>query len=127
MSKEDNEYAGMTSPGPSKGGELGLVDLDNLSGVLEKGSKLPGYVTANLHNYKYLKEIRTSLKANCTDAEKLIWKYLQRKQTGHKIRRQHVIDDFITDFVCLSKKVVIEKMVEFTSNKKNTMNFEQIL
>ena len=30
------------------------------------------------------------------------------KKTGFKIRRQHIIDDFITDFVCLIKKVIIE-------------------
>jgi very-short-patch-repair endonuclease len=52
--------------------------------------------------------MRDSLKNNPTDAEKLIWEYLRNKKTGHKIRRQHIIDDFITDFVCLSKKVVIE-------------------
>jgi very-short-patch-repair endonuclease len=33
---------------------------------------------------------------------------LRNKKTGHKIRRQHVIDNFITDFVCLPKKVIIE-------------------
>ena len=37
-----------------------------------------------------------------------MWELLRNKKTGHKIRRQHIIDDFIADFVCLSKKVVIE-------------------
>jgi very-short-patch-repair endonuclease len=52
--------------------------------------------------------MRKSLKDNPTEAEKLIWEYLKTKKTGYKIRRQHVIDNFVTDFVCLSKKVVIE-------------------
>ena len=38
----------------------------------------------------------------------MLWEYLRNKKTGHKIRRQHVIGNFITDFVCLSKKVIIE-------------------
>ena len=74
----------------------------------EQVKQRPGYVTANLHNYPYIKEIRDGLKENQTDAEKIIWEYVRNKKTGHKIRRQHIIDNFITDFVCLPKKVVIE-------------------
>jgi leucyl-tRNA synthetase len=33
---------------------------------------------------------------------------MRNKKTGYQIRRQHVIGDFITDFVCLLKKVIIE-------------------
>ena len=91
-----------TSPNPSKGGEL--VEGTDYSGY----KKLPGYVTADLQNYKYIKNVRKNLKENPTEAEQLIWEYLKNKKTGYKIRRQHVIDDFITDFVCLPKKVVIE-------------------
>ena len=52
--------------------------------------------------------IRRELKENPTAAEKLMWEYLKNKQTGHKIRRQHIIDNFIADFVCLPKKLIIE-------------------
>jgi very-short-patch-repair endonuclease len=69
---------------------------------------LPGFVTADLQNYKFIKDFRETLKKNPTDAEKLIWEFLKNKKTGHKIRRQHIIDNFIVDFVCLRKKVVIE-------------------
>jgi very-short-patch-repair endonuclease len=68
----------------------------------------PGYVTANPVNYTLIKEMRAHLKDNPTEAEKVMWEYLRAKKTGYKIRRQHIIDNFITDFVCLSKKVVIE-------------------
>jgi len=74
----------------------------------KEGLSQPGYITANPKNYKLIKEMRDSLKDNPTEAEKVMWKYLRNKKTGYKIRRQHIIDDFITDFVCLSKKVVIE-------------------
>jgi very-short-patch-repair endonuclease len=68
----------------------------------------PGYVTANPNTYKHIKEMRDDLKDNPTEAEKVMWEYLRNKKTGHKIRRQHIIDDFIPDFVCLSKKIIIE-------------------
>ena len=44
-----------------------------------------------------------------TDAERLLWQAFRNKQiNGVKFRRQHPFDDFILDFVCLEKKLVIE-------------------
>jgi predicted helicase len=74
----------------------------------KEGLSQPGYITANAKNYFLIKEMRDSLKDNPTEAEKVMWEYLRNKKTGYKIRRQHIIDDFITDFVCLIKNVVIE-------------------
>jgi very-short-patch-repair endonuclease len=68
----------------------------------------PGYITANPYTYKFISEYRRIQKEDPTQAEKVIWTFLKSKKTGHKIRRQHIIDIFITDFVCLTKKVVIE-------------------
>ena len=75
---------------------------------MDSDNNKPGYITANPKNYLLIKEIREGLKNNPTEAEKLLWLYLKNKKTGYKIRRQHIIDDFIVDFVCLNKKVVIE-------------------
>jgi len=69
---------------------------------------MTGYNTANPKSYKYIKATRDELKDNPTEAEKVLWEYLKTKQTGFKIRRQHIIDDFIADFVCLSKNLIIE-------------------
>ena len=68
----------------------------------------PYYNTANPDTYKLIIEFRKELKDNPTEAEKLLWEYLRNKKTGYKIRRQHIINDFITDFVCLRKQLVIE-------------------
>ncbi|MBD3748736.1 MAG: DUF559 domain-containing protein [Sphingobacteriales bacterium] len=90
-----------TSPTPPKEGlSFNSSPLGRLGGV--------GYITANPLNYKFIKEMRDVLKENPTEAEKVMWEYLRNSKTGHKIRRQHIVDDFITDFVCLSKKLVIE-------------------
>ena len=70
--------------------------------------KLPGYQTANARSYRFTKEFQEELKKNPTDPEKIMWELVRNKKTGHKIRRQHIIDDFIADFVCLRKNLVIE-------------------
>jgi len=72
------------------------------------GVQKPGYITANPFTYPVIKDFRKNLKDHQTKAELVLWEYLRNKKTGHKIRRQHVIGDFIPDFVCLSKKVIIE-------------------
>jgi len=43
-----------------------------------------------------------------TPAEDALWQRLRNTALGHRFRRQHAIDRFIVDFVCLSKNLVIE-------------------
>lgn len=74
--------------------------------VLQK--QKPGYNTANPLSYNIIKQIRDELKKNPTEAEIIIWEYLKNKKTGYKIRRQHIVDNFIADFICLPKKLVVE-------------------
>ncbi len=69
----------------------------------------PGeYYTANPYVYAHIKDARKDLLKNPTCAEHILWEYLRNKKTGYKIRRQHVIDKYVVDFVCLSKYLVIE-------------------
>ena len=55
-----------------------------------------------------MKDARKELLLKPTCAESILWYYLRNKKTGYKIRRQHVIDKYVVDFACLSKKLVIE-------------------
>ena len=49
------------------------------------------------------------LRQNITDAERFLWHYLRNKQLdGYKFRRQHPIDKYIIDFVCLETNLIIE-------------------
>lgn len=49
------------------------------------------------------------LRQNQTDAESFVWYYLKNKQLdGYKFRRQHPIDKYIVDFICLEAKLIIE-------------------
>lgn len=50
-----------------------------------------------------------SLRKTATDAEKQLWYYLRAKRlNGYKFRRQYCIHPYIVDFICLSKKLIVE-------------------
>jgi acyl-coenzyme A synthetase/AMP-(fatty) acid ligase/very-short-patch-repair endonuclease len=74
--------------------------------------------TARKSTYNLLKELSQKHKDNPTDEENILWQYLRANKTGYHIRRQHIIDEFITDFVCLKKKVVIEVDGGYHTNKE---------
>jgi ATP-dependent DNA helicase RecG len=65
-------------------------------------------MTARPSAYKLLKELQQKNKKKPTQAEAILWECLRTKKLNYKFRRQHVIDEFIVDFVCLEKKLVIE-------------------
>ena len=49
------------------------------------------------------------LRGNPTEAEKNVWRHLRYKQLGgHRFRRQHPIGNFIVDFFCFERSLVIE-------------------
>jgi len=44
-----------------------------------------------------------------TDAEKALWRHLRMRQfSGVKFRRQHPIDRYVADFVCIESGLVVE-------------------
>ncbi len=69
---------------------------------------IPKWQTANPNFYHISKQLWKFLRANETKAEKALWHELRNKILGYKFRRQHIIDVFIVDFVCILKKLVIE-------------------
>ena len=48
------------------------------------------------------------MRHEATPAEDLLWQHLRGGQLGVKFRRQHSIDRYIADFVCLSHKLIVE-------------------
>jgi ATP-dependent DNA helicase RecG len=65
------------------------------------------YRTARPSTYNLLKELKNQRK-NSTQAEGILWEGLRNKNLTYKFRKQHIIDMFIVDFVCIEKKLVIE-------------------
>ena len=50
-----------------------------------------------------------TLRKNLTDAEKRLWQKINRRQIGSvKFRRQHPIGEYIVDFVCLERNLIVE-------------------
>ncbi len=75
----------------------------------EAGRGAFGWKTADPILYGKIKEFAEKHRANPTNAELILWKFLRTKQLdGYKFRRQHIIGQYIVDFVCLPKMLVIE-------------------
>jgi very-short-patch-repair endonuclease len=61
-----------------------------------------------LYNTK-LKKYSQELRKNMTDAERLLWAKLRRKQLkGLQIYRQRIIANYIVDFYCPKANLIIE-------------------
>ncbi len=78
----------------------------------------PNYITAKCSMYKKLRELQTLQRKKPTRAERVMWEHLRNKKCGFKIRRQHIIDRYIVDFVCLSVQLIIEIDGEIHRNQK---------
>lgn len=49
------------------------------------------------------------LRKSLTDAEHILWQHLRLRQLGgYKFRRQQPLGNYIVDFVCIERRVVIE-------------------
>jgi len=94
--KEDNTEVSFTAspPPPLVGGGGG-------------GVRTPFFMTGGNNAFRLIEEAKR-MRKEPTDAEAALWELLRDKKLGDKFRRQHLIDDFIVDFVCLSKNLVIE-------------------
>ncbi len=66
------------------------------------------FQTASPDRYELLKEFAKKNRKTPTMAESFLWKQLKGEALGVKFRRQHVIYDYIADFACLEKNLVIE-------------------
>ena len=92
-----NHYISQPSPlqtSPRRGG-LQKRDYDN-------------YKLAHPDRYQILKDFAKNNKKEQTEAENALWQLLRSHSLGEKFRRQHVIGDYIADFVCLACELVIE-------------------
>ena len=66
-----------------------------------------GIKTTYPDRYSLLKDFAKQNRREMTLAEQVMWKNLRTLQGLH-FRRQHPIGDYIADFICLKKKLVIE-------------------
>ncbi|WP_339811865.1 leucine--tRNA ligase, partial [Zunongwangia profunda] len=85
-----------------------IVEFPILSFPKGEEKAKPGYMTGGNNSHLLIEKAKEN-RNNPTEAEAALWSQLSNKQLeGYKFRQQHLIGDFIVDFVCLSKKLVIE-------------------
>jgi leucyl-tRNA synthetase len=75
-----------------------------------EGSETPQkhYLTANPLYAKELVALARQNRKESTNAEDILWQEVRGSKLGFRFRRQHYIDNFIVDFICLEKKLIIE-------------------
>ena len=93
------------SPEGGKSTNAADETIDMVSEVISDGKF--GYMTSG-DNFHFLEQKAKEMRENMTEAETVLWEALKSKHIGDKFRRQHIIGNFIADFVCLSKRLVIE-------------------
>ncbi len=74
----------------------------------DKNQFVDHWNTANPIVFNVLKEKRKEMRDNMTPAEERLWGEIKSKKLGVKFRRQHIIGNYIPDFVALSCKLIIE-------------------
>lgn len=67
-----------------------------------------GSKTASPDRYGILKTFAKENRRNMTLCERLLWEALREELREVRFRRQHPIGDYIVDFACLPKRLVIE-------------------
>ena len=70
--------------------------------------KVASYKTADRMLYPILKDNARENRKQMTEGERVLWNELRAKKTGYRFLRQHAIGEYIVDFVCLERKVIVE-------------------
>ena len=112
------------TPGPSPIGR-GVSPTPNPAPVGRGTCQESPYMTADPALYELLKEYSREMRNNPTDAERAAWSVLSDNNLGYKFRRQHIIGDYIVDFVCLEKMFVIEIDGEYHNEWEQQINDEE--
>ena len=66
------------------------------------------FETSAPDRHELLKEFAKKNRREMTESERVLWEELRKLNCGYHFRRQHPIGDYIADFACLKKKLVIE-------------------
>ena len=80
--------------------------------------KTSPFRTAHPDIYQILKNNAVNNRKMPTDAETLLWQCIRDRQLGLKFRRQHVIGDYIADFICLEISLIIEVDGEYHNSEE---------
>jgi leucyl-tRNA synthetase len=119
--------------GKSEGAEIEFKIQYNPSLTLPEGEgEMPRFFTTNPELWRVLQDKALEMRKNPTNGEKTMWNLLRKNSfspaipggegensKGFHFRRQHIINRFIVDFVCIEKKLVIEVDGDIHDYKKS--------
>jgi len=108
---EGNETHNSLSSSSSK------ISSDEKKEAQQYGSKI---FTTDPASWIALKEFARENRNNQTEAEEVLWQQLRNNKIGSKVRRQHVIENYIADFYFADAKLIIEVDGEIHATKNNT-------
>jgi leucyl-tRNA synthetase len=99
-------------PGPDGQGPLAnITEWTNISspptplqGVERGAATVPKYSVYTPVQYELAKQMRKEH----TEAEGVLWEVIRDSKLGVKFRRQHPIDKYIVDFICLQERLIVE-------------------
>ena len=66
------------------------------------------WMTADPTEYELLKENARSNRKNMTEAESVFWSLVKGNALGQRCLRQHIIGDYIVDFLFRKSKIIVE-------------------
>jgi leucyl-tRNA synthetase len=100
------EWTLIPIPSPGEKGAPAQAGSQNLKGDKEISENLMNIPVRSPMQFELAKEMRKTH----TEAEKKLWEELRDKRLGAelKFRRQHPIDAYIVDFICIPKKLIVE-------------------
>ncbi|MCX6755045.1 MAG: DUF559 domain-containing protein [Candidatus Nomurabacteria bacterium] len=61
-----------------------------------------------IFNTKITRENRRNLRKNMTEEERILWVQIRDNKLGVKFRRQVGVGNYIVDFYCIEKNLVVE-------------------
>lgn len=80
--------------------------------------------TASPDRYVLLKEYARENRKNMTLAESFLWQNLRANVLEHKFLRQHIIGDYIVDFVCRDDGLIVEVDGAYHAEREQMMDDE---
>jgi len=108
--------------GKSEGCEMDFEVGNNLDLTPNPSPKREGSQktirTTSPEVWRKLNEYAKDNRKKDTEAEDMLWQQLRNHQLGYKVRRQHVIEEFIIDFAFLNEQVLIEVDGEYHNDEE---------
>ena len=87
------------------------LDTDEQKSSLSRedlGGSKSAWMTADPTEYELLKENARSNRKNMTEAESVFWSLVKGGALGQRCLKQHIIGDYIVDFLFRKSKVIVE-------------------